>query len=124
MMRRATANRDDIVPLDGQMSLDPPLTVTVQRGVRSSVVRLDGELDIACDDRVRRTLLALAEEDRSVVLDLTRLRFCDVPGMRVLVDFTRAAHARGVHVEMRGASGQVDRMLDLTRTRGVLPLAG
>lgn len=99
------------------------LTVTVQRGARASVVHVDGELDISGDQELRRTLLRLAEEDRPVVVDLAQLRFCDVPGMRVLVDFSRAAAASGLMVEIRGATGQVDRMLDLTNARGVLPLA-
>ena len=108
----------------GAMPAHPPLTVIVQRGVRSSVVRLDGELDIAVDDQLRATLLELAEEARPVVLDLSELRFCDVPGMRLLMDFSRAAAANGVQVQVRGATGQVDRLLDLTHARGVLPLAG
>lgn len=103
---------------------DPPLSVTVQRGVRSSVVRFHGELDFAVDEQLRATLLELAEEARPIVLDLSDLHFCDVPGLHLLVDFSRAAAARGVPVEVRGATGQVDRMLDLTSTRGVLPLAG
>jgi anti-anti-sigma factor len=67
-------------------------------------------------------LEALVEQPRKVVLDLSRLRFCDVPGMRVLVDFSQTAAEHGVDVEIRGASGQVGRLMDLTRTRGVLPL--
>ena len=103
---------------------DPPLSVTVQRGVRSSVVRVHGELDFAVDEPRPPPLRARAGGARPIVLDLSDLRFCDVPGVHLLVDFSRAAAARGVQVEVRGATGQVDRMLDLTSTRGVLPLAG
>jgi anti-anti-sigma factor len=106
------------------MSPRPALSVTVQRGVRAATVRFDGELDIASDQQVARTLAVLLDEGHTVVLDLTDLRFCDIPGVRVLVEFSRAAAERGVEVAIRGATGQVARMLDLTRTRGVLPLVG
>ena len=111
------------MPFDGlRMGSRPPLEVTVRRGIAGFTVVFDGELDIAGDAETRRMLQTLAEQPRKVVLDLTLLRFCDVPGMRVLADFTRTAAERGVDVEIRGASGQVGRLMDLTRTRGVLPL--
>jgi anti-sigma B factor antagonist len=106
------------------MSALPALTVSVQRGVRMSVVRLEGELDIAGDDHVRRMLGPLAAEGRAVVLDLSRLTFCDVPGMHALVEFAEAAAERGLRVEVRGARGEVARMLDLTSARDLLPLVG
>jgi anti-sigma B factor antagonist len=106
------------------MSVDAPLMVQVERRPPGVVVVVDGELDIACDQALRRTLFGLVEQSRPIVLDLTQLTFCDVPGIRVFLDFARMAARRGVQVEIRGARGQVDRMLDLTHVRGVLPLAG
>jgi len=106
------------------MSPRPALTVSVQRGVRTATVRLDGELDIASDQQVARTLTGLLDDGHSIMLDLTDLRFCDLPGVRVFVDFSRAAAEREVEVAIRGATGQVARMLDLTHTRAVLPLVG
>jgi anti-sigma B factor antagonist len=104
------------------MPVQPPLEVTVRRGAAGIVVTFDGELDIAGDAAARRALTPLADQPRKVVLDLTGLSFCDLPGMRTIVEFTRTAAARGVDVELRGAGGQVGRLLRLTHARGVLPL--
>jgi anti-anti-sigma factor len=104
------------------MPVKPPLELTVRRGAAGIIVAFHGELDIAGDADARRTLAPLADQPRKVVLDLAGLRFCDVPGMRTIVEFTRTAAARGVDVEVRGAGGQVGRLLDLTHARGVLPL--
>ena len=110
--------------VSGMAAIPIPLEVTVRRGIHGTTVVLAGELDVAADDDVRRVLQDVVRRGGPVVLDLTGLRFCDVPGMRALVAFSRDAAEHGVRLEVRGAGGQVDRLLDLTGTRGVLPLAG
>jgi anti-sigma B factor antagonist len=106
------------------MTVPGPLVVEVERRPSGVVVVVDGELDISVDQGLRRTLLGLCEQGRPIILDLSNLSFCDVPGVRVFIDFARMAARRGVAIQIRGAQGQVDRLLDLTHARGVLPLAG
>jgi anti-anti-sigma factor len=102
-----------------------PLTVSIERDERAAVVRLGGDLDISGDAELRRRLRMLLDIGcDDVAVDLSALRFCDLPGVRALVDFARDAAERRASVVITGAHGQVERILDLTQARGVLPLAG
>jgi anti-sigma B factor antagonist len=96
------------------------LNVLVERRAARSTVRLSGELDMAGEGQLREVLDRLLAEHRPLVVDLTALSFCDVPGVRVLVAFARTAARSGLTVEIRGASPPVRRVLDLTRTRTLL----
>ena len=101
----------------------PDLELAITYGRRGETsVRLQGELDIASLPRVRRVLYALLEDCVRVALDLRHLRFVDLPGVRLLVEVAAAAAGRQCPLEMRGASGQVARLLDLTSARSLLPL--
>jgi anti-anti-sigma factor len=102
----------------------PELQVEIRYGRRGETsVRLEGELDIASLHRLRRVLYALLDDCVRVAVDLARLRFVDVPGVRLLVEVAAVAAGRDCPFEIAGASGQVARVLELTSARSLLPLA-
>jgi anti-anti-sigma factor len=96
--------------------MKPDLQLAIAYGRRGdNNVRLEGELDIASLSRVRRVLHALLEESARLAVDLGDLRFVDLAGMRLLSELGAAAAALGCPFELHGASGQVARLLELTR---------
>jgi anti-anti-sigma regulatory factor len=64
---------------------------------------LAGSVDISDADRLAR-VLADSPSAPSVLLDLSRLEFADVAGSRVIARWATELQARGVPVEIRGAS--------------------
>ena len=79
---------------------------------------LEGELDIASLGRLRRVFEAVLGDSCRMVLDLGRLRFLDLPAVRLLREFDGEAADRACRLEVSGATGQVARLLELIGLRG------
>ena len=75
------------------------------------IVAVDGEVDWATACQLREQLAAaLAYGPQRMILDLTELRFCNLEGVRTLVEVTEAARQAGVDVALRGMSRLVSYM--------------
>lgn len=102
----------------------PQLHVDVGLGAHGvTVVALEGELDIASTDRLRRILHSVLEDCVRVSVDLGELTFLDLPGVRLLVEMAAVADRRDCRFEISGATGEVARVLELTRVGSLLPIA-
>lgn len=82
---------------------DPTLGVRVVRDGSTAVLRLRGELDVATAGRLRVRLNDLLEPARTdpvlrLVVDLSRLPFCDLSGIAVLLEAQNVLAARGGEV--------------------------
>jgi anti-anti-sigma factor len=85
-------------------------------------VRLLGELDIEVATIVETELLRLlGEPSDSVRVDLSELRYIDSIGLRCLVKAHRAAETSSTQLIFRRPSGDVARILALTKLDEVLP---
>jgi ABC-type transporter Mla MlaB component len=83
---------------------------------------LSGGVDISEADRLAR-LLGGSPSAPAVLLDLGRLDFVDLAGCRVIARWVGDLCARGVTVEIRGASSLFRRMWHLLDLSGVAPVA-
>lgn len=94
-------------------------TATSDGMIRMSVT---GEIDISTVDRLRNALnLALAEPGiGQVLLDFEPLRFLDSSGIATLVGAYRAADERGIRLRIRGCTGTVRHILEVTGVYEVL----
>lgn len=81
-----------------------------------------GEIDISTVDRLRNALnLALTEPGVGhVLLDFEPLRFLDSSGVATLVGAYRTADERGIRLRIRGCSGTVRHILEVTGVYEVL----
>jgi anti-anti-sigma factor len=76
-------------------------------------VRLHGELDALSVPAFAGALLGIAERGtRSVTIDLSDLRFCNVGGLRAMAELAARLHARDGRVTIV-APGILARMLDI-----------
>jgi anti-anti-sigma factor len=101
-------------------SRDPVLRInTVHDGPSSVTVRLAGEIDFASVEAARHAVVSLAQETRRIVLDLSRVTYCDAAGIRFLIAARRLARQAGADLVVRYPLRSVSRVLDLT---GTLPL--
>lgn len=90
------------------------ITRRLQSGV--TVLRLDGELDLASAPELSAAVRqAFGGATRPVVLDMAAVGFIDSTGVRTLLE---AQHVAGQDLVLMAPSGPVTRVLDLTRLRG------
>lgn len=79
------------------------------------VVAAEGQVDLATAPELATALArARLNHPREVVVDLTAVDFLDSVGVRVLVEATRRAAELDVQLSVRGASGWVARVLEIT----------
>ncbi|GGY08622.1 STAS domain-containing protein [Streptomyces minutiscleroticus] len=101
----------------------PTLTLTSHRGPRHAVVAVNGPIDYHTAPQL---LGHLATEDMRnvplVVLDLTRVDFCDSSALGAFVDLHRRRTGAGNGFALAGLHPEVERTLELTRLATVLSL--
>ncbi|HEY7259980.1 MAG TPA: anti-sigma factor antagonist [Trebonia sp.] len=99
---------------------DPVLRLDIIRDdTAGATVQLAGEIDTTSVDAVRRAVADLVAGARRIVLDLSRVTFCDAAGARFLVEARRRAGEAGTDLIVRNSQPSVIRVLELT---GALPL--
>jgi anti-sigma B factor antagonist len=84
------------------------------------LVAVAGELDVASAPALADTLRRIDFGCEVVTLDLRALTFLDVAGLHSLLATRRWARATGRRLQILGPVGEVARVLDLTRTRGLV----
>ena len=101
----------------------PPLEVTTRPDGGRAVVRLCGELDIACSEDLRRDLNeARREHGEHLVLDLAGLEFMDSHGLSVIVACFKATTAAGGSLTLAGPRPIVRRALEITGLHRRIPV--
>ena len=89
----------------------------------TTIIRLVGEFDLACDDRFQEELgRVLDDETETFILDLRGLEFIDSVGLRMLVQIDALARSDGFDFTVLCGDGQVRSVLMQTGLDGVLPL--
>lgn len=80
-----------------------------------TVCHVEGEIDVATADEMRRVALAVMDEHGpSLTLDLSEVSFMDCAGLTALLSVRRVARARGGHVSLTGLSDMILRLLHIT----------
>lgn len=92
----------------------PSLAVTITTTVLAVWVAVSGEMDVSNTDQFEAAVSSLVVAGALPIwLDLTGLTFCDIPGARVLVNFTTSAAQAGHLVTCCGANPTVRKVASL-----------
>jgi anti-anti-sigma factor len=89
------------------------------------VVRAAGELDISTTSQLQHAMERAMNgvHPPAVILDLTRLRFCDASGLRVMIATAQLIHQAGGRVTVVvDPEGLVARLLKITDMDRLLPI--
>ena len=98
-----------------------PLAVSIDSDSVELRMQVVGELDLATAPSLERCFGDLRTDGTSLCLDLTRVSFLDLSGLRVLLDAQRNAHAHDK--QLRVVAGEaVRRLCELTETTRLLDL--
>jgi anti-anti-sigma factor len=94
---------------------NPGLGFAAQIAGSITIAELTGELDIASAPALRDQLLSLLRPGSSrLVIDLSRVSFCDASGLAVLVNTARRARLLGGFLRLAAVSPQVGQGLNMT----------
>ena len=95
----------------------------VREGARA-VLHVRGELDVATADQLHRALAPVVADPAvtAVVVDLGRLEFCDVSGLRAVLEAAGRLEVRGAALRLRDPSPLVRRVLALLALDDRLPV--
>jgi anti-anti-sigma factor len=96
-------------------TVGPGLDLSVRTAGGVTIAELSGEVDIASVPALREELLRLLRPGSSrLVIDLSKVSFCDASGLAVLVSTGRRARLLGGFLRLAAVSPQVGRVLNLT----------
>jgi anti-sigma B factor antagonist len=79
-----------------------------------------GELDIATQGELRAALVSQAAHG-AVILDLSRLRFIDTSGMRLILETAEAARREGFEFTVLRGSPSVQRLFEIAGVMDLVP---
>jgi anti-sigma B factor antagonist len=100
---------------------EPRFPVQIIRAV--PVVIAPEEIDITNAGRLRAALLhAAARPGATLVVDMTRTRFCDSAGLHALIGAHKRAQSEGRQVKLAVTGAQVRRILALTALDRLIPV--
>ncbi|WP_225849208.1 STAS domain-containing protein, partial [Streptomyces sp. HPF1205] len=97
-----------------------PLTVSADRRAGWTVLEVTGELDIATRAGLDEALAAAGPTD--VVLDFSRLDFCDVTGLNLLVSARHRLRDRHGELRVVCPPGRVRRLLGVAGLTRSIPV--
>jgi anti-anti-sigma factor len=124
------AGTDIMEPADprrvgGRMS-SPRTQLTIEElasdSTSGSTLRINGELDISTADALRRAVAPYVAAGGKLVLDLSRVTFCDSTGLAVLVGIHKRLAAGGGGLELYAPVQRVQHLLTITGLNRVFPV--
>jgi anti-sigma B factor antagonist len=96
-------------------AVNPSLDLLAQTVDGITIAELTGELDIASAPALREQLLSLLRPGASrLVIDLSKVSFCDASGLAVLVSTARRARLLGGFLRLAAVSPPTGRVLHIT----------
>ncbi|MEU0048803.1 STAS domain-containing protein [Streptomyces sp. NPDC006184] len=116
---------DSSPPVDSNslVPTGPTLTLASHRGPRHAVVAVDGPIDYHTAPQLLGHLTTTGMQNVPLlILDLTRVNFCDSSALGAFVDINRRRADAGRRFALTGIQPEVRRILELTRLTSVLPL--
>jgi anti-anti-sigma factor len=88
-----------------------------------TVLRISGELDIATAAALRDRITAVLDDTvLPVIIDLSRVSFCDASGLTMLIAVRRRANAYGRTVALAGPRPNVRKLLRITSFDQAFPI--
>ncbi|MEU4727447.1 STAS domain-containing protein [Streptomyces sp. NPDC023588] len=99
------------------------LTITTRDATSGPVLEIAGDLDFDQAPRLRRTLGALSlQPGQRLVLDLSRLRFCDSSGIAALILARNRAVAARADIALAAVPAATARVLRIVGLDHVFPM--
>ena len=93
----------------------------VEETTDSSIVYIQGELDLAVAGQFRSAIEPLIPSDKSVVINLRNLTYIDSTGMGIIIFILKARKEEGKPFIIEDTPPKIKRLFDLTGISKFLP---
>lgn len=87
-----------------------------------TIVGLEGEVDLSCSPDARKSILGVLEEEKNLLVDLSRVSYIDSSGVASLVEAYQTAKKQSLKFGLVGVSDAAMSVLKLARLDQVFPL--
>ena len=98
------------------------LVLNFERYGDTTLVRLSGEMDIACEEYFEHSMQPVEQEGSWIVLDLSGLTFMDSTGLRLILRAWDQSRRDGFQLAVLPGSGPARRILEVSGLSRVLPV--
>ena len=99
------------------------LSVSVREQDQSIVIELDGELDLGSSPQLAQALeQVMRNQPPLLVIDLAKLRFTDMAGLRVLMGAQEESDRAGGRLVLANVPDPVRRLMKLARLNGIFTI--
>jgi anti-sigma B factor antagonist len=120
--RAAVRHRVVSASREPSLGIVEPFRCKVSRADATARVRVLGDLDMAGAPVLEAEITALCTAGtRSIVLDLTGLRFIDSTGLRCILECVATSERHGFSIALIPGPHAVHRVFELTNTHAFLP---
>jgi anti-anti-sigma factor len=100
-----------------------PFEARVEAADDGAVLKLAGELDVACEEAFGRAVAeALAEGRDDLEVDLRELSFIDSSGLRFLIELWKRSEKEGFALSVVQGTGVVRRTFEIAGLDRLLPI--
>ncbi len=98
------------------------MNIECENHLHYKVLSLSGEVDLSNSSKVRQCLLEVLNNDHSVIVDFSQLKYIDSSGMATLVEALNLANSKGLSLTIAAAIGAPLQVLELTRLNQVFTI--
>jgi anti-sigma B factor antagonist len=89
-----------------------------------SVVKINGEVDLATSPQLRDALRMLLDANtKHVVIDLSQTKYLDSSALGILVDAAKKARGNQIQIHLSGATQLVRRALEITQLSKIFDMS-
>ncbi len=95
------------------------MNIEFNQHLHYKVLSVSGEVDLSNSSTVRKSLLDILNDNNSVIVDFTALKYIDSSGMATLVEAQNLANSKQLTLIIAAANGAPLQVLELTRLNQV-----
>ena len=92
-----------------------PIHIERQEAGGQTTLRIIGEVDLTTAPELARPVLTAQQPGTQLTLDLSAVEFLDSSGLQIIVDADIRAREQGSLLKLIAGTGEVARVLELTR---------
>jgi anti-sigma B factor antagonist len=87
-----------------------------------TIIGLEGDVDLSCSPDARKSILAVLQENKSLLIDLGMVSYIDSSGIASLVEGYQTAKKQSLRFGLVGVSDAAMSVLKLARLDKVFPI--
>ncbi len=98
------------------------MNINSEEKEKYTIIGLEGDVDLSCSPEARKSILAVLEENKSLLIDLAMVTYIDSSGIASLVEGYQTAKKQSLRFGLVGVSDAAMSVLKLARLDKVFPI--